>query len=223
MAQEQPSQMFEPTVGWRALVALSASATVFAVDYVSKVFVRNTLALTGESVPFIPGVLSFRFVANTGAAFSMGAGMGLLFAAFAAVVVAAIVLYLGRTKKVSKVETLGLGLVAGGAIGNAVDRLALGYVVDFIATDFIDFPVFNIADIGICVGVFLAFIGFMFLSPAAKVDATAELNERDKRSRERRAARRARRSASACVSDSTVHDGKSETRGDGFSHKAGDA
>lgn len=195
MAKEQSSQMFEPTVGWRALVALFASTTVFAADYVSKVFVRNTLALTGESVPVIPGVLSFRFVANTGAAFSMGEGMGLAFAAFAAVVVVAIVMYLGRTKRVSRVETLGLGLVAGGAVGNAVDRMVLGYVVDFIASDFIDFPVFNVADIGICVGVFLAFIGFMFLSPAAKVDATSELNARDERAAERRAARRAHRAS----------------------------
>ncbi|MFR8956744.1 MAG: signal peptidase II, partial [Collinsella intestinalis] len=101
--------------------------------------------------------------------------------------------YLTRTRQVSKLETLGLGLVAGGALGNAIDRLMLGYVVDFIATDFIDFPVFNVADIGICVGVFFAFVGFMFLSPAAKVDATAELNARDEAAAARREKRRAER------------------------------
>ena len=151
-------------------MALVAAVTVFALDYISKVFVKNTLMLTGESVSVIPGILSFRFVANIGAAFSMGEGMGMLFAFFAAVVIVSIALYLGHVRKVSKVETFGLGLVAGGAIGNALDRLVLGYVVDFIASDFIDFPVFNVADIGICVGVFLAFVGFMFLSPAAQVD-----------------------------------------------------
>ncbi|MFR3452587.1 MAG: signal peptidase II [Collinsella sp.] len=78
-------------------------------------------------------------------------------------------------------------------LGNAIDRLMLGYVVDFIATDFIDFPVFNVADIGICIGVFFAFVGFMFLSPAAKVDATAELNARDEAAAARREKRRAER------------------------------
>ncbi len=108
-------------------------------------------------------------------------------------------------RQVSKLETLGLGLVAGGALGNAIDRLMLGYVVDFIATDFIDsdfidFPVFNVADIGICIGVFFAFVGFMFLSPAAKVDATAELNARDEAAvarREKRRAERVRRARAA--------------------------
>ena len=193
MAEKPDTKTFEPSLGWRACVALAAAVTVFALDYISKVFVKNTLMLTGESVSVIPGILSFRFVANIGAAFSMGEGMGMLFAFFAAVVIVSIALYLGRVRKVSKVETFGLGLVAGGAIGNALDRLVLGYVVDFIATDFIDFPVFNVADIGICVGVFLAFVGFMFLSPAAKVDAGAELDARDARAAARRAKRRGER------------------------------
>ena len=193
MAEKPDTKTFEPSLGWRACVVLVAAVTVFALDYISKVFVKNTLMLTGESVSVIPGILSFRFVANIGAAFSMGEGMGTLFAFFAAVVIVSIALYLGHVRKVSKVETFGLGLVAGGAIGNALDRLVLGYVVDFIATDFIDFPVFNVADIGICVGVFLAFVGFMFLSPAAQVDAGAELDARYARAAARRAKRRGER------------------------------
>lgn len=193
MAEKPDAKTFEPSLGWRACVALVAAVTVFAFDYISKVFVKNTLMLTGESVTVVPGVLSFRFVANTGAAFSLGEGMGIAFALFAGIVAVAVAAYLIRTSQVSKVETLGLGLVVGGALGNALDRLALGYVVDFIAADFIDFPVFNVADIGICVGVFLAFVGFMFLSPAAKVDAGAELDARDARAAARRAKRRADR------------------------------
>lgn len=184
---------FEPSLAWRVPVALIASVTVFTLDYITKVYVRNTLAVTGESIPFIPGVLSFRFVANIGAAFSIGEGMGMLFALFAFVVVAAIIVYLLRTKQVSRIEVVGLSLVAGGALGNALDRVLLGYVVDFIATDFISFPVFNVADIAVTCGVTLAFIGFMFLSPAARVDAAAELDARDKRAAARRAERRAAR------------------------------
>lgn len=200
VADKKTETAFQPSLSWRACVALIAAVTTFALDYVTKVFVKNTLMVTGESVSVIPGTLSFRFVANKGAAFSLGEGMGLLFVAFAALVIVAILQYLTRTRQVSKLETLGLGLVAGGALGNAIDRLMLGYVVDFIATDFIDFPVFNVADIGICVGVFFAFVGFMFLSPAAKVDATAELNARDEAAaarREKRHAERVRRARAA--------------------------
>lgn len=193
MAATQTDSRFQPSRSWRVCVALIAVVTVFALDYISKVFVRNTIMVTGESVTLIPGVLSLRFVANTGAAFSLGEGMGIVFVGFALLVVVAIAVYIMRTRQVSKIETFGLALVAGGAIGNALDRLTLGYVIDFFVTDFIDFPVFNVADIGICVGVFLAFIGFMFLSPAAKVDATAELNARDARAAKRRAQRKARR------------------------------
>lgn len=184
------SRRFEPSMGWRMCAMSATAATVFAIDHVVKMLVRSTIALTGESVSVVPGLLSFRFVANIGAAFSLGEGMGLLFALFAIVVVLSIFAYLLRAPLVSKVETLGLGLLAGGALGNAFDRLTLGYVVDFIATDFIDFPVFNIADVAICTGVALAFIGFMFLSPAAKVDAGAVLDERDRRAASRRAERR---------------------------------
>lgn len=180
----------DPPLRWRLCVAPLVAATVFALDHIVKSLVRSTIALTGERVSVIPGVLSFDFAANTGAAFSLGEGMGLLFVLLAVAVVLSIIVYLLRTPLVSKVETLGLGLLAGGALGNAFDRLALGYVVDFIATDFIDFPVFNIADIAICTGVALAFIGFMFLSPAAKVDAGAVLDERDRRAASRRAERR---------------------------------
>lgn len=191
--KNKPEVDFDPPLAWRVPVALIVSVTVFALDYISKVYVRNTLAATGENIPFIPGVLSFRFVANIGAAFSMGEGMGILFALFAFVVVASIVVYLLRSKQLSRVEVFGLSLVAGGALGNALDRVMLGYVVDFIATDFISFPVFNVADIGVTCGVALAFVGFMFLSPTAKVDAGAELDARDKRAAARRAERRAER------------------------------
>ena len=85
-------------------------------------------------------------------------------------------------------------LVVGGAIGNAIDRLAFGFVTDFIATTSIDFPVFNVAAVGITVGVVLALIGYMFLSPAAReVDATAELNARDEARAKRKAQQRGER------------------------------
>lgn len=168
MSKSTKSDTFEPSIGWRASVSLVSAAMVLALDHITKMVVRNTIALTGESAPFLPGILSFRYVENIGAAFSLGEGHGIAFAALACVVTVVIAVYLARASVISRVEVLGLGLLAGGAIGNAIDRVVLGYVVDFIATDFVDFPVFNVADIGICIGVALAFLGFMFWSPAAK-------------------------------------------------------
>ena len=172
--------------------AIAVARALPLLDRITKAAVlRNLVGADGMAtapVPFIPGVLRLQFVANTGAAFSMGEGMGWVFVALAAAVVAGMAAYLLRAPLCSKVEVAGLAMVAGGAVGNAIDRVVFGYVVDFLATEFIDFPVFNVADIGITCGVVIAFAGFMFLSPANKVDATAELDRRDAKSRARRGA-----------------------------------
>ena len=143
-------------------------------------------------VTVIPGVIDFLFVRNIGAAFSMGEGHGIAFAVLALAVIVAIAVYLVRAPHLAHLEVVGMAMVAGGAIGNAIDRLAFGFVTDFIATTFIDFPVFNVADIGITV--VLALIGYIFLSPAAReVDATAELNARDEARAKRKAKQRGER------------------------------
>lgn len=66
-----------------------------------------------------------------------------------------------RARRISWPELIGLGLVIGGGIGNAIDRFVLGYVVDFIDLSFMDFPVFNIADIGVTCGLALFLIGWI--------------------------------------------------------------
>ena len=63
--------------------------------------------------------------------------------------------------RISWPELIGLGLVIGGGIGNAIDRFVLGYVVDFVDLSFMDFPVFNIADIGVTCGLVLFLIGWI--------------------------------------------------------------
>ena len=84
-----------------------------------------------------------------------------MFVLLAVGVMAFVLVYLLRAPKISRLEVLGMGMVVGGAIGNAIDRLVFGFVTDFFATRFIDFPVFNVADIGITCGV-------AFFSPAAR-------------------------------------------------------
>ena len=168
--RERPATEFTPARP-RRLIAAGALALAFvAADRATKAWVLATLAQTGGTLEVLPGIVGFRFAANTGAAFSLGEGMGWLFVVLAAVMVAALLWYLATEPIVSKLEVVGLGMVLGGAVGNAIDRVALGYVVDFIATEFIDFPVFNVADIGVTVGVVLAVIGFAFLNPTGRAE-----------------------------------------------------
>lgn len=177
-----------PPVAWRMRVLGALFVLALGADQLSKYAVRAA----GDSlrITAVPGVIDFVFVRNIGAAFSFGEGHGLAFVALAVAVCAAIVVYFLRADELSKLECVGLSFVCAGAIGNAIDRVAFGFVTDFIATTFVEFPVFNIADIAITCGVALAVFAFVFLSPAAQVDATAELNRRDEERRARKQARR---------------------------------
>lgn len=162
---------------------------IFAVlDRITKIAIVDAFNAGVDLAEYHVGnIVGLAYAQNTGAAFSLGEGQGLLFVVFAAVVCVACVVYLAKTPKISLLEAIGMGMLMGGALGNAFDRVAYGYVIDFIKTLFISFPIFNVADIGVTCGVVLAFIGYLFLSPAAReVDATAELNRRDAAKRERK-------------------------------------
>ncbi len=156
-----------PTLAWRLAVAGIMALSFLVVDQASKELVRRAVMTGYFNIDLIPGVLGLEFVANRGAAFGLGEGMGWAFVMLAVGVSAFVLVYLWRAPKISRLEVLGMGMVVGGATGNAIDRVVFGYVTDFFATRFIDFPVFNVADIGITCGVAIAFIGFLFFSPVA--------------------------------------------------------
>ena len=167
------ARTFAPSRAWRVAVALGLAVVFLALDQLTKVVARRAFMTGALPVTVIPGVLEFDFVANTGVSFGLASGFGYAFVALAVVVVCAVAVYLWRAPVLSRLEVIGLGMLAGGAIGNAYDRAVFGFVTDFIATVFINFPVFNVADIGITVGVALALIGFMFLSPVSKASEKA--------------------------------------------------
>lgn len=107
--------------------------------------------------PFL-GLFDFRLVHNTGAAWGMFDGATQALGVFSLAVCVLLALYVFVwAPDSSRGVAFGAGLVIAGGIGNAVDRFAQGYVVDFIETTFIDFPVFNIADIGVTCGVVILF------------------------------------------------------------------
>ena len=113
--------------------------------------------------PFL-GLIDFRLVHNKGAAWGIFSESTFALGLFSLLICCIIVIYFIRQRKsISTIETIGLALLASGGIGNTIDRFVYGYVVDFIETTFIDFPVFNIADIGVTSGIVVFFIGaFLF-------------------------------------------------------------
>ncbi len=144
-------------------------------DALTKNWARNKL-IAGDAYPFIPGI-SFFLTHNTGAAFSLGAGNSYLMTGLASLVTLALVAWVLKreAKLVSKVERVGLGFLFGGACGNLFDRFSQGRVTDFIEFTFINFPVFNCADIFIDVGIGLILIA-MLSEPSSRVCERGDSN-----------------------------------------------
>ena len=140
------------------MIVIIIAIVVLILDQLSKVWVVNTLK-TAKDIPLINGVLHFHYAENTGSAFSMMKDVKWypIFVAIVAVIVAifAIVYVFTRKYKMHWLETLSIGLVIGGAIGNQIDRLRLGYVLDFIYFKLINFAIFNVADSALVVGALL--------------------------------------------------------------------
>ena len=141
---------------------LLISAAVVAGDQLLKHWVVAHIALGGEW-PVLPGVMHLTYLQNTGAAYSMLQGMRWPLVAVSCLCSVGIIFYLivSKSKGWSKV---GMALVLGGAVGNLIDRIWLGQVIDFF--DFRIWPVFNIADIGIVIGVGCILYDILFRTDA---------------------------------------------------------
>ncbi|MDY7041040.1 MAG: signal peptidase II [Chloroflexota bacterium] len=138
---------------WEKLTLLIIGALVLAADQVSKYLVMTNLTI-GESWAPIPALerwFVFHYATNTGAAFGLFPELGLFFAIIAAVVAVIIVLYYRYLPQGQWLVRISLGLQLGGALGNLLDRVQHGHVIDFL--DFRVWPVFNVADSAIVAGV----------------------------------------------------------------------
>ena len=129
------------------------------IDIVSKLIV-SSLMNVHDSIIIIKDFFYITYVRNTGAAWSMFAGKTWLLIVVSLIIIGFICLYVYKNKPKSKVEVVGYSLVLGGAIGNFLDRIIYGYVIDFF--DFYifgyDYPIFNVADIFIVIGVLILVI-----------------------------------------------------------------
>lgn len=104
------------------------------------------------TAPFLPGIMELRFVLNDGAAFSSFSGARGFLLLFTGAALVALAVYLFWKRPASKLECAALVLMLGGGLGNFIDRLRAGVVVDFFATTFVEFAVFNVADCFVCIG-----------------------------------------------------------------------
>ena len=137
------------------LKMLSVALVVLVADQATKLFILLELGPTGDRVmiPVIPGVFRLLYVQNTGAAFGIFQGNSLALALLAVLVVLFLLFYFRRWIAESSRLALAIGLQLGGAIGNILDRLQHGFVIDFI--DFRYWPTFNVADSAITIGVII--------------------------------------------------------------------
>lgn len=122
------------------------------VDQVSKVVIQRVLA-EGESVPVIPNIFHLTYIRNPGAAFGVFAYQTTFFILMTVLVIMFILVAYRRVPSGRRLVKLSMALIVGGALGNLIDRMRYGLVVDFL--DFRIWPVFNLADSAIVIGVSL--------------------------------------------------------------------
>lgn len=138
------------------------TALIFAgADQYIKYLVIKNIAMT-DTIAAIPKILNFVYVKNTGAAFSILSGKTYILGIVSLVVCVGLLLYLIIKKPENKLFLVSLAMILGGAVGNFADRMFRGFVVDYIELCFINFPVFNLADIAITVGAALLMIYVIF-------------------------------------------------------------
>jgi signal peptidase II len=139
---------------------------IIVVDQLVKFLVRQDMYV-GESIPIINGVLSITYVQNMGAAFNLFSGKGFILIAVPTISVAFAAWYMEHHPNAHKTLYISLCLIIAGGIGNLIDRLTLGFVTDMI--DISWWPVFNIADVAVCIGA-----GFLILYTFCYMDSDNE-------------------------------------------------
>ena len=134
---------------------------IIVLDQLVKLWSINVLEPMGK-LAIIEGVFNLRYVENTGAAFSMLEGKTAFLIIVPAIACAAMIYLLLSRRIKSKVGTWAITFVLAGAVGNLIDRIVRGAVVDLFDFELINFPVFNVADIAVTIGAVLFFIYVIF-------------------------------------------------------------
>ncbi len=136
------------------------AAALIAMDAASKLWAIDALKPIG-SMPLLDGIIGLRYARNFGAAFSAFSGAGTLLIIFSLIVCAGVAVYLMKNIEMPLVEGISLTMIFSGGIGNLIDRVVRGYVVDFFEFQFMEFAIFNVADVLITAGAVLLFIALL--------------------------------------------------------------
>jgi signal peptidase II len=159
------------------------AACVVGLDQAVKAVVVSVLP-SGHSVDFLGAIVRFTRTSNTGAAFGLLRGQGTWFIVVSALAAIAIVVFRREIAKLRRWDQAAFGLILGGAVGNLIDRIRLGAVIDFIDIGFRDlrWPSFNVADSAISIGVVILAASFILL-PRSRGVPTPDLRERPEANR----------------------------------------
>jgi len=146
-------------MAFRYRILLIVSFLVLALDQASKIYIDRSMALH-STIPVIPNFFSITYLRNKGAAFGILANSAYrlpFFLMVSAIAVCVIVVVIKKLREDQKLAAASLSLIFSGALGNVIDRVRLGEVIDFLDAHWYNhhWPAFNIADSAICVGVFL--------------------------------------------------------------------
>ena len=143
------------------MIGALAAAVILALDQWVKYWITANLPL-GESMPLLPGFMQLRTVHNFGAAWSSFSGMRWLLVAVTSVIVLAVAYVLVRRIVRYPLGVAACFLILSGGLGNIIDRVRLGYVVDMFDFQFMNYPVFNVADIAVVCGAALAAVYYLW-------------------------------------------------------------
>ncbi len=124
--------------------------SVIILDQLSKILTLKYLKPVRD-IPIIDNIFHLTYVENRGAAFGLFQNQKMFFL-ITTIIVLGFIWFYAKNNKLNKIMIWGLSLVAGGAIGNLIDRVRLGFVVDYFNVAIINFPVFNIADCAVVIG-----------------------------------------------------------------------
>lgn len=138
------------------LIMIILIVVFLVIDIVSKLVISNLMDVY-DSIVVIKNFFNITYVHNTGAAWSLFAGRTWLLVIVSLIIISFIIFYIYKNKPKNKFEKIGYSLVLGGAIGNFIDRIVYGYVIDFLDFNIFgyDYPIFNLADTFIVVGVII--------------------------------------------------------------------
>lgn len=133
------------------VILIAVIAAVIGLDQLTKWLTVVNLE-EYESFPIWQDVFHFTYVKNTGMAFGMLKDHRWVFMVFSTIAIVGLLIYLFRFRPESRWMQVSMAMIIGGGIGNMIDRILLGYVIDFIDVTIIDFAVFNVADSFVCIG-----------------------------------------------------------------------